>query len=68
MGPKVPVGFRGLDELAQRLGLSTPAADRDPAQRLFVTGPSGTRYDLIELVVAVLDRLDAASLEPSAQS
>jgi hypothetical protein len=48
-------GFKGLDELAERLGVSEASGNC----LLTTNGLSGKRYDVIELVHALLDRLDA---------
>ena len=54
---QIEAGRAEVQRLADRLGVAPVAPHEGSAMSL--SGPDGTRYDLVALLHAVLDRLDA---------
>jgi hypothetical protein len=57
------IGFEGLDELATRLAVAPRG--KGGSRLVTVIGKSGVAYDLIELVHALLNRLENTTKEGS---
>lgn len=52
-------GFENVDDLADRLGIAA-ADEKSEVPRVLIVGLSGRQYNVVALIQAVLDRLEAA--------